>query len=76
LRIRSDARVVGVTLKAGQTTDYALGAGRRAYLVPASGLVEVNGTRAHARDGIAIAEEETIQLTAIEDSEIVMVDAP
>jgi redox-sensitive bicupin YhaK (pirin superfamily) len=76
LRIRSDARVLGVTLKAGQTADYALGADRRAYLVPASGLVEVNGARANARDGIAVAEEDTLHLTAIEDSEVVMVDAP
>ena len=76
LRIRSDARVVGVTLKAGQTTDYPLGADRRAYLVAASGLVEVNGARARARDGIAVAEEETLRLKAIEDSELVMVDAP
>ena len=76
LRIRSDARVLGVTLKAGQTAEYPLGTERRAYLVPASGLVEVNGARAHARDGIAVAEEETLRLTAIEDSEIVMVDTP
>jgi redox-sensitive bicupin YhaK (pirin superfamily) len=68
--------VVGVTLKAGQTAEYKLGTDRRAYLVPAAGLVEVNGARAHARDGIAVAEEETLHLTAIEDSEIVMVDAP
>ena len=76
LRIRSDARVLGLTLKAGQTTHYPLGAGRRAYLVPASGVVEVNGARAHARDGVAVADEETLRLTAIEDSEIVMVDTP
>jgi redox-sensitive bicupin YhaK (pirin superfamily) len=76
LRIRSDARVVGVTLKAGQAAEYPLGVGRHAYLVPASGLVEVNGARAHARDGIAVAEEATLRLKAIEDSEIVMVDLP
>jgi redox-sensitive bicupin YhaK (pirin superfamily) len=76
LRIRSDARVLGVTLKAGQTAEYPLGTDRRAYLVPATGLVEVNGARAHARDGVAVAEEATLRLTAIEDAEIVMVDAP
>ena len=76
LRIRSDARVIGVTLKAGQTAAYSLGADRRAYLVPATGSVEVNGARAQARDGIAVSEEGTLRLTAIEDSEIVMVDAP
>ncbi|MBW4024838.1 MAG: pirin family protein [Proteobacteria bacterium] len=75
LRIRSDARVVGVTLQAGQSAQYPLGAQRRAYLVPATGCVEVNGTRAHARDGLAVAEEETLRLTAVEDSEVVIVDA-
>jgi hypothetical protein len=38
--------------------------------------VEINGARAHARDGIAVAEEAMLRLTAIEDSEIVMVDLP
>jgi redox-sensitive bicupin YhaK (pirin superfamily) len=76
LRIRSDAKVIGLTLKAGQTADYPLGADRRAYVVPASGLVEVNGARAHARDGVAVTEEATIHITAIEDAEIVMVDVP
>jgi hypothetical protein len=35
----------------------------------------VNGVRAGARDGLAIANEENIKITALEDSEIVMVDA-
>jgi redox-sensitive bicupin YhaK (pirin superfamily) len=36
LPIRTDARVVGATLKAGETAVYPLGADRRGYLVPAS----------------------------------------
>lgn len=75
LPIRANARVAGATLKAGQSTDYRLGAGRKAYLVPATGVIEVNGVRAGSRDGVAIKDEETIHLTAIEDSEIVLVDA-
>ncbi len=42
--------------------------------VPAKGLVEVNGLRAKARDGVAIEQEDVLQVTAIEDSEIVLVD--
>jgi redox-sensitive bicupin YhaK (pirin superfamily) len=75
LPIRTDARVVGATLKAGETAEYALGANRRGYLVPASGAVEVNGLRVNERDGAAIKDEETLRVTAIVDSELVLVDA-
>ncbi len=75
LRIRADARVAGATLKAGQTTEYKLGAGRYAYLVAAKGAIEVNGVRAAARDGIAVADEDVLRVTAIDDAEIVLVDA-
>jgi len=75
LPIRTDARVVGATLKAGETAEYPLGASRKAYLVPATGEVEVEGVRAKARDGVAISDVETLRVTALADSEIVLVDA-
>ncbi|MBP2307673.1 hypothetical protein GBZ48_12585 [Azospirillum melinis] len=75
LPIRTDARVLGATLKAGETATYPLGKDRRAYLVPASGAVEIDGVRVNARDGAAIADLDTLTVTALEDSEIVMVDA-
>jgi redox-sensitive bicupin YhaK (pirin superfamily) len=56
LPIRTDARVAGATLKAGESVDYDLAAGRHAYLVPASGVVEVNGVRLEARDGAAVRD--------------------
>ena len=75
LPIRTDARIVGATIKAGETADYALGAGHHAYLVPATGKVEINGVALDARDGAAIVDEAVIRVTAIEDAEIVLVDA-
>jgi redox-sensitive bicupin YhaK (pirin superfamily) len=75
LPIRTDARVLGATLKAGETAEYTLGGRRHAYLVPAKGKVEVNGVALDARDGAAITEVETIRVTALEDAEVVMVDA-
>jgi hypothetical protein len=75
LPIRTDGRVLGANLKAGETAEYALGAKRHAYLVPAKGKVEVNGVAIDARDGAAIADVETIRVTAVEDSEVVLVDA-
>jgi len=75
LPIRTDARVLGATLKKGETTEYALGAERHAYLVPATGKIEINGVTANARDGIAISDTDTLTVTALEDAELVMVDA-
>ena len=75
LPIRTDARVVGATLKAGESATYPLGAARRGYLVPAKGVVEVNGVRLNARDGAAITGEDALTVTAVNDAEIVLVDA-
>ena len=75
LPIRADARVVAATLKAGESAEYRLGADRRAYLVPATGAIEIDGLRIAARDGAAIGDIDAIHVTAIEDSEIVLVDA-
>ena len=75
LPIRAEARVLGATLKAGETAEYALGNGRHGYLVPAGGEVEVNGVTLKSRDGAAIADEAVVKVTALTDSEIVLVDA-
>ena len=39
------------------------------------GHFEVNGVRANARDGIAISDESNVTITALADSELVLVDA-
>ena len=75
LTINADAKVLGATLNAGESLTYSLAAGRRAYLVPAVGEVEVNGVALNARDGAAIADEPTITITATADAELVMVDS-
>jgi quercetin 2,3-dioxygenase len=75
LPIRTDARVLGATLKAGETTTYALGKDRSGYLVPAVGVVEINGVKLNARDGAGIKDEDVITVTALEDAELVLVDA-
>jgi quercetin 2,3-dioxygenase len=75
LPIRTDARVLGATLKAGESTTYALGKDRSGYLVPAVGTVEINGVKLNARDGAAIKDEDVITVTALEDAELVLVDA-
>lgn len=76
LPIRTDARVLGATLKAGETVEYRFADAKRyGYLVPAKGRVEVNDVLLEARDGAAIHGEELIRVTAREDAELVLVDA-
>jgi quercetin 2,3-dioxygenase len=76
LPIRSRSRVLGATLKAGETVDYVLGQRRHGYLVPASGAVDLNGVRIGARDGAAVKDVRVVRITAVEDCELIMVDAP
>jgi redox-sensitive bicupin YhaK (pirin superfamily) len=75
LAINADAKVLGATLKAGESLTWDLGPGRRAYLVPAVGEVEVNGETLNARDAAAIVDEATVTIIAKADAELVMVDS-
>jgi len=74
LPIRTDARVLGASLKAGNTAEYSFASNRRGYLVPAKGAVEINGVRIDARDGAAIRDESVIRVKALDDAELVLVD--
>jgi quercetin 2,3-dioxygenase len=75
LRIRADARVLGATLRAGQSLSYALGPGRKAYLVPAKGEVIVNGQRVKEAEGLALWRAGSLEAEAAQDSELVIIDA-
>lgn len=75
LPIRTDARIVAATLKAGESAEYPIGNERKAYLVPATGAITIDGVTINARDGAAIRDVSVIRVTALEDSEIIMVDA-
>ena len=74
LPIRTDARVAGISLQAGEEATYDIDGGRRAYLVPAAGRICVNGAEAKARDGIAVADLASLKIEALDDSEIVLVE--
>ena len=75
LPIRADARVMGATIKAGERIAMELDPKRHAYLVPASGTIEVGGVRIEARDGAAITDVASVEIVGVEDAEVVLVDA-
>ena len=74
LRISADARVLGIRLAAGESASWPLEAGRKAYLVPAAGRVDLNGTELATRDGAAVANESELRVTALDDAELVVVE--
>ena len=74
LPIRTDARIYGATLGTGEHVIYDVGEGRHAYLVPAMGTIDVDGTPINARDGAALGGGR-YTITATSDAELVLVDA-
>ncbi|MEP7221846.1 MAG: pirin family protein [Novosphingobium sp.] len=75
LPIRANAKVLAATLSAGQTAEYTLDPSRHQYLVAPTGRIRVNEVEAQARDGVAITGETQLRVEAIDDTEVVMVDA-
>ena len=52
LPIRTEARVLGATVKAGETVTYDTTPNRHLYLVPATGKVRIGQVEVNARDGL------------------------
>lgn len=75
LPIHANARVAGALIRAGESVTYPTSADRHLYFVPATGRIRIGDVEARARDGVAVTGEDSVTLTAIEDSEIVLVDA-
>ncbi|HBK15035.1 MAG TPA: hypothetical protein DDZ54_05375 [Erythrobacter sp.] len=75
LPIRTDAKVAAATLAKGQSAVWNTSGERHQYLVAPKGRVTVNGREAQPRDGIAVTGESEIVVEAIDDAEIVLVDA-
>lgn len=73
LPIRAHARVLGATLGADGRISYPLGATQKGYLVAAYGVIEIDGIKVNGRDGVAISDTESLHITAIEKSEIILV---
>ncbi|MGB3740168.1 MAG: pirin family protein [Pontixanthobacter sp.] len=74
LPIRADGRVSGATIASGESVTYTAKKDRYLYLVPAIGRVRIDNVEASARDGVAICGLTEMTITALDDSEIILVD--
>lgn len=75
LTIRSDAEILGAILTAGTEIDHNIQKGEGAYVVPATGLIQINDIEVPARDGAAIRGECHVRFRALQTAEIVLVVA-
>ena len=75
LPLRADAHVMAATLARGDSIVHSADPVRHLYMVPVGGAIRVNGAAAGDRSGIAITGESEIFVEAINDLEIVLVDA-
>ena len=76
LPIRANAEVLGALLKAGTTATYEIATDHGAYLVPATGVVTVNGLRLEARNAMTITDELSITVAAVSDAELLLIITP
>lgn len=76
LPIRQDARVFVADLAPARSLEYALTAGRRAWLQVVNGELELNGQRVRAGDGAGIVEELSLRLHATTAASVILFDLP
>jgi len=76
LFIHQDAAFVAAVMDEGESVEYVLDPGRRAYLVPARGEVEVNGVHVPERGSAEISGQTALSIRALQAAEVVMLDLP
>ncbi len=73
LSINAEADVLGATMHAGEILTHDLASRPQAYVVPTKGKILVNGVELMPGDGAAIHHETQLTITAIEDTQVVLV---
>ena len=74
MKIRQDNELYATVLSAGETVKHELKNARHAYVQVARGSVELNGTKLDIGDGAAISAEKAVELTGVNDAEVLLFD--
>jgi quercetin 2,3-dioxygenase len=72
--VHQDTDLYAGLLDAGQEVEHKLAQGRHAWLQVARGMVAVGGHQLQQGDGASISEEQSLKVTALEPSEILLFD--
>ena len=72
--IRQDNEIYATVLAPGETVKHALKPERHAYVQVARGSVKLNGAKLTTGDGAAVSREKALELTGVEDAEVLVFD--
>jgi redox-sensitive bicupin YhaK (pirin superfamily) len=72
--IRQDNQLYATVLRAGESVRHELKPDRHAYVQVARGGVKLNGTELQEGDGAAISAEKAVELTGVQDAEVLLFD--
>lgn len=76
LTMKQDAKLLAGKLEEGHKTSFQAALDRKYWVQIAQGKAEINAHEGAAGDGFAITEEDTISITALTQSEILLFDLP
>jgi quercetin 2,3-dioxygenase len=74
VQIRQDNELYATVLAPGESVQHALKPDRHAYVQVARGSVTLNGQPLEAGDGAEISAEKSLQLTGVNDAEVLLFD--
>ena len=74
VQIRQDNELYATVLAPGESVEHALKPDRHAYVQVARGSVALNGAQFETGDGAAISAEKSLQLTGVNDAEVLLFD--
>jgi quercetin 2,3-dioxygenase len=74
VKIRQDNELYATVLGSGETVKHDMQKDRHAYVQVARGSVQLNGQKLETGDGAAISEEKSLQLTGVNDAEVLLFD--
>jgi redox-sensitive bicupin YhaK (pirin superfamily) len=74
ITVRQENELYATVLGAGESVRHELKPERHAYVQVARGSVKLNGKELQEGDGAAISEEKAVELTGMQDAEVLLFD--
>jgi len=74
VKIRQDNDLYASVLAPGEGVKHDLKPGRHAYVQVARGSIRLNGKKLETGDGAAISQEQWVELTGVDDAEVLLFD--
>ena len=74
VKIRQDNELYATILNKGEAVKHELEPERHAYVQVARGSVKLNGAKLEEGDGAAISKEKAVELTGIDNAEVLLFD--